>query len=68
MSMTDRKPPAAHGNAPGTMAGEHTLAGAVEELHRQHPHPMTNAKGDDRGPYHRTDDHNRHKPVIGHRR
>jgi hypothetical protein len=33
---------------------------AVEELHREHPHPYY-----DQGPFHGTDDHKRHERLGG---
>ena len=36
------------------------LGGAVEELHRQHPH-----KHNDHGPHHGTTTHIRHEPLHG---
>lgn len=41
-------------------AGRGGLAGAMDELHAQHPHGY-----DDHGPHHGTTDHVRHMPLHG---
>lgn len=43
--------------------GSNPLAGAVAELHKQHPHNY-----DDLGPHQGTMDHVRHKPVVSGKR
>jgi hypothetical protein len=58
-----RSTPAGDDIAPGQAAGEHSLGAAIDEIHKQHPHTQI-AHTDDRGPYHRTDSHDRHIPVI----
>jgi len=55
--------PAGRNIVPGEAAGEHSLSGAVDELHKQHPQE-TISHHDDRGPYHYTSTHERHIPVI----
>ncbi len=58
---SDEKPagPKGSGHSPA-MADDSGLAGAVAELHEQHP-----IKYDDLGPHHGKDHHVRHLPIAG---